>query len=149
MSLKDINIDVGFNSKTGKVKRLNLEKLSKPVADFVKHLNFVLNGTPYAVGFVNEQRYKPNGKLREFITGIEGEDKLTIDFTFYNRGQEPIPIFEDGLGYLRIEFDEETTGDNCNDFEFIKFENPRGIKNYFEKMKDYDLSAIFEYYLNS
>ena len=148
MSLKNIDLDVGFNSKTGKVKRLKLEKLSKPVADFVKHLNFVLSGTPYAVGFVNEQRYKPNGRLREFITGIEGEDKLTVDFTFYNKGQEPVPIFEDGLGYVRIELTEDTTREDCK-VEFMEFENPRGIKYYFDKMKDYDFSKIFEYYLNA
>ena len=148
MSLKNIDLDVGYNSKTGKVKGLRLEKLSKPVADFVKHLNFVLSGTTYAVGFVNEQRYKPNKAVREMITGIADEDKLVIDFTFYNKGQEPVPIFEGGLGYARIEFDEDTTRKDCK-IEFMEFENPRAIKNYFDKMRDYDLSAIFDEYLNS
>ena len=148
MGLKDVNLDVGFNPKTGKVKRLKLEKLSEPVADFVKYLNFVLSGTPYAVGFVNEQKYTPNGFIKRLITGMEGEDKLRVDFTFYNKGQEPIQTIDGGLGYAVIEFDEDTTRKDC-ELEFFEFENPRGIKNYFEKMKDYDLTGIFEHYLSS
>lgn len=148
MGLKNIDLDVDYNSKTGKVKRLKLEKLSKPVADYVKHLNFVLSGTPYAVGFVNEQRYKPNGAIKRLITGIEGDDSKIIDFTFYNKGQEPVPIFEGGLGYARINIDEDMKSRDCK-VEFMEFENPKGIKDYFDKMKDYNLSAIFEEYLLS
>jgi hypothetical protein len=146
MSLKKINLDVCFNKKTGKVKRLKLEKLAKPIADFVKHLNFVLSGTPYAVGFVNEQKYTLNGKLKRLITGIEDEDRLRIDFTFYHKEQE---ISKDGIGYAVIEFDEETDFEECNDLEFFESSNSRGIKNYFGKMKCYDFSKIFEYYLSS
>jgi len=149
MSLKKIDLDVCFNSNTGKVKRLKLEKLAKPVVDFVKHLNFVLGGTPYAVGFVNEQKYTLNGRIKRLITGIEDEDRLRIDFTFYHKGQEPIQNSEEGLGYAVIEFDEETDLEDCNDLEFFEFSNSRGIKNYFDKMKCYDFFKIFEYYLNS
>ncbi len=146
MSLKEINLDIQFNKKTGKVKRLKLEKLAKPVADFVKHLNFVLSETPYAVGFVNEQKYTSNRKIKKLITGIDDEDRLRIDFTFYHKRQK---IFDKGLGYVTIDFDEETDLEECNDLEFFEFSNSRGIKNYFDKMKDYDFSRIFEYYLNS
>jgi hypothetical protein len=148
MGLRNIDLDVKFDKKTRKVKRLKIEKLGKPVADFVKHLNFVLSETPYAVGFVNEQKYTLNGKIKRLITGIEDEDKLRIDFTFYNRGQEPIPNFEEGIGYVVIELDEETDLEDC-ELEFFEFSNPRGIKYYFDKMKDYDFSKIFEYYLNA
>ena len=148
MGLREINLNIGFNPKTGKVKRLKLEKLSKPVADFVRYLNFVFSKTPYAIGFVNEQRYKPNGFIKRLITGIEEEDKLRVDFTLYNKGQEPIPTFEGGLGYLTIDLDEDTTEKDCQ-VELFEFECPRGIMNYENQIKNYDLTEIFEYYLNS
>jgi hypothetical protein len=47
-------IEVRFDSEKNIVKQIDLEKLSKPFADFVRHLNFVFDGTAYGIGSAYE-----------------------------------------------------------------------------------------------
>jgi len=67
--MKDKIFRTKYNSRTRKFKQINLEKLTKESADFVKHLNFVLSGTPYKIYEVHEGRKKNN--LNVYVTLYE------------------------------------------------------------------------------
>ena len=60
-----------YNSRTKKFKQINLEKMAEETSDFVRHLNFIFNDTPYKICKVYEGRKKNN---------------LNIYVTFYERG---------------------------------------------------------------
>jgi hypothetical protein len=96
MGLHNIDLKVNFNPQTKRAKRLNLEKLSRPVANFVKHINFVLSGTTYGVYQVINKRYKPSKILSKIVDEM---NFLEVDVILYRLG-EPAEVALDGLGEL-------------------------------------------------
>lgn len=66
-----------YNSRTKRFRQINLERMTKETADFVRHLNFVFNGTPYKICKVYESRKKnnPNVYVTLFERNELGEDK--------------------------------------------------------------------------
>ncbi len=60
-----------FNLKNGTIKPVDLEKLSKPVADFGRHLNFVFDGTPYGINSITDYTNHP------IVDAHSPEDKET------------------------------------------------------------------------
>ena len=76
-----------YNEKTKKFKYINLEKLAKESADFVKFLNFIFVGTPYKISEVRESRKK--GNLNVYISLYEGnsfEESKDYGILLTNRG---------------------------------------------------------------
>lgn len=128
-------LDVKYNSRTRKVKRLNLENLSKPVADFVRHLNFVFNGTLYGIKSVSEYRssVKDETKL----------DYLQLEILLYKLREEPAKRCSDGQGYIGI-----TVGGWAEHPQmsllYYKDKNKHAvnIQKLESQIRDYDLSKL-------
>jgi hypothetical protein len=129
------DLEVKYNSRTGRVRRLNLEKLSKPVADFVKHLNFVFSGTPYGIKSVNEYR----GSVRDETK----PDYTHIGIALYKLGEEPAKKCSDGYGYIGVTF-----GGWCDkpNMSILYYEDKNkhavNIKKFESQIRNYDLTSL-------
>ncbi|VVB83213.1 Uncharacterised protein [uncultured archaeon] len=132
-------LDVGFNPKTKTIIPMNLEKLSKPIADFVRHLNFVFSGTPYGISSVIEGKYSQNGLLRRIISGVEGNNCLDIGINLYKRRREPTECYEEGFKYIGI-----MIGEDYEEIKLMEFEDRGDLKDFEDRIKDYDFSKIKE-----
>jgi hypothetical protein len=76
-----------YNSRSKKFKQINLEKMAEETSDFVKHLNFIFNDTPYKICKVYEERKKNN--LKVYVTFFErgtGEESKNYGILLTNNG---------------------------------------------------------------
>jgi hypothetical protein len=76
-----------YNLRTKRFKQINLERMTRETSDFVKHLNFVLSGTPYKICRVYEGRKK--GNLNIYVTLFERgtfEESKDYGILLNNRG---------------------------------------------------------------
>jgi hypothetical protein len=129
------NLDVKYNSRTGKVKRLKLEKLSKSVADFVKHLNFVFSGTPYGIKSVNE--------FRDSVSDETKPDYTHVGIVLYKLGEEPAKKCQDGCGYIGITSGGGVKHPYMSILYYEKTNKHEGnIKKLERQIRDYDLTSL-------
>ena len=120
---------VKFNLRSKRVKHLNLEKLSRPAADFARHLNFVFSGTPYGICAVDEDEYIPTEKGEQY--------RLDIDITLYKLADRSSKFYEKVIGNIFMDL----KGDKIR-FSLFECNKNQILENYEEKIKNYDFSKI-------